>query len=114
MNIRHIAARIALVAVTATAPMVTYAKTPLHVYGANQPAAAGQKLITMSIKNTASEARTVRIADENVTLQPNQVHEFKAPVNTAITAVGDSSNHKDGDLIVKISASMNGVVCSFS
>lgn len=108
---RHIAARFALIALTATLPLASHASS-FKIGGGDK--VVKQKMIKLTLKNGAAEARSYKVGEKVISLQANETYKLEAPVNTVITAVGNSATHKDGDALLTITSNMNGVICTFS
>lgn len=111
--IRHFAARAALVVATTVLPLTGFAATPT----ASVPAPAVLKVkggVKITLKNNSGVARSLKIGDTTVTMQPNETLAIQVPVNTQVIAVGDAGNHKDGDKLVTVTKDISGTTVSFS
>jgi len=108
--IRHIASRLVLVAILSI-PFVSHASPLLLV--ANDKV-AHQKMVKITLKNGSTEARTVHVGDQTITLQPNESTKLSTPVGTAVTSVGEQGKHKDGETIFQVGAALNGATCTIS
>lgn len=108
---RHIAARFALIALTTVLPVASHAASFKLVSGDK---IVKQKMVKLTVRNGASEPRSFKVGDKVITLKANETLAVEAPVNSAITSVGDTPSHKDGDVMLTITSNMNGVLCTFS
>jgi|GEM_PF-1475970 len=108
--IRHIAARLALVAIVSM-PFVSNAAPLLLVANDKVP---HQKMVKITLKNGSTEARTVHVGDQTITLQPNESTKLSTPAGTTVTSVGEQGKHKDGETIFQIGEALNGAICTIS
>jgi hypothetical protein len=108
--IRHIAVRIALVALVAM-PIASNAASFRLVSGDK---VVHQKMVKITIKNGATEARTIHVGEQTITLQPNESTKLSTAAGTAVTSVGDQGKHKDGETIFQVGEALNGAICTIS
>jgi len=108
--IRHIVARLALVALVSM-PIASNAAPLLLV--ANDKI-AHQKMVKITLKNGSTETRTVHVGEQTITLQPNESTKISTAAGTVVTSVGDQGKHKDGETIFQVGAALNGAICTIS
>ncbi|ADV84247.1 hypothetical protein [Terriglobus saanensis] len=108
--IRHIAARLALVALVSM-PIVSNA-APLLLVSSDK--VAHQKMVKITLKNGSTETRTVHVGEQTIVLQPNESTKLSTPAGTAVISVGEQGKHKDGETIFQVGESLNGAICTIS